>query len=76
MNKEGIIKYLEYYADDEELFFMTWNIDSILASEKVTKEEWKKVVQELDSFSLDETNYHVTDIIETVLKEIRKSKFL
>tara|TARA_R110000803_G_scaffold40778_3_gene87796 strand:+ start:3412 stop:3630 length:219 start_codon:yes stop_codon:yes gene_type:complete len=72
MNKEGIIKYLEYYADDEELFFMTWNIDSILASEKVTKEEWKKVVQELDSFSLDETNYHVTDIIETVLKEIRK----
>ena len=74
MNKEEIIKYLEYYNDDEELFFMTWDKDSILESRKVTKEEWKKVVQELDSFSFDETNYHVTDIIENVLNQIRKIK--
>ena len=72
MNKKGIIQYLEYYDDDEELFFMSWDIDSILESREATKEEWKSIVQELDSFSFDETNYHVTDIIESLLNRIRK----
>ena len=74
MKIKDAIKMLKSYDSDEEIFIMTWDIECYIELHKITKEEWEKVVNELDEYSFDSISETVSDIIQTELKIIRGEK--
>lgn len=71
MSIKDAIKMLKSYDSNEEIFIMTWDIECYKEQDKITKEEWKKLVNELDEYSFDSIYETVADAIETEIEIIR-----
>ena len=72
MKVKDVIKHMQDYHLDDEIFIMWWNNDSFIDSYNMTDNEWDAVVNILDKYGFDSISETVVDAIEEEIDIIRR----
>ena len=72
MKAKDVIKHMQDYHPDDEIFIMWWDNDSFIDSYNMTDNEWDAVVNILDKYGFDSISETVVDAIEEEIDIIRR----